>query len=45
MKQRLMNLFSNTNTQLGYSQVEALLVVMILGYFGLALADLAGFKG
>ncbi|HEX5688208.1 MAG TPA: hypothetical protein VFY73_29670 [Ideonella sp.] len=45
MKQRLINLFTNTSAQLGYSQVEALLVVAVLGYFGLALADLAGLKG
>lgn len=45
MKQRLINFFSNTSTQLGYTQIEALLVVAVLGYFGLALADLAGLKG
>lgn len=46
MKQRLINFLSNsTNAQLGYSQFEALLVIAVLGYFGLALADLAGLKG
>jgi hypothetical protein len=45
MKQRLINLLSNSNGQLGYSQFEALLVIAVLGYFGLALADLAGLKG
>jgi hypothetical protein len=45
MKQRLINFLSNTNAQLGYSQVEALLVIAVLGYFGLALADLVGLKG
>jgi hypothetical protein len=45
MKQRLINFLSNTHAQLGYTQVEALLVIAVLGYFGLALAGLAGLKG
>jgi hypothetical protein len=44
MKQRLIKLLSNTNAQLGYSHFEALLAIAVMGYFGLALADLAGLK-
>ncbi|MEK8033987.1 hypothetical protein AACH06_24440 [Ideonella sp. DXS29W] len=45
MTQRLKNLLSNTNAQLGYSHFDAMLVIAVLGYFALALADLAGLKG
>ena len=45
MKQRLMNFLSNTNAQAGYSHFEALLAIAVLGYFGLALADMFGLKG